>query len=111
MPKADRGVAQRFAAKKRKRRTGLSRPETSLTGTAATIVDQEAAEVAPPAETVRRPVASRVQVITAARTRPAARPFSAYAEDYRYVVRDLRRVFVVAGGLLVVLLVLSTFIQ
>jgi len=38
--------------------------------------------------------------------RPAPRPFSDYREDYRYVVGDLRRIVVVIGSLLVVLILL-----
>ena len=38
--------------------------------------------------------------------RPAPRPFSEYREEYRYVVGDLRRILVVIGSLLVVLILL-----
>ena len=38
--------------------------------------------------------------------RPAPRPFSEYREEYRYVVGDLRRIVVVIGSLLVVLILL-----
>jgi hypothetical protein len=38
--------------------------------------------------------------------RPAPRPFSEYREDYRYVVGDLRRIVVVIGSLLVILILL-----
>jgi hypothetical protein len=38
--------------------------------------------------------------------RPAPLPFSAYAAEYAYVVRDLRRVGVVIGSLLVILILL-----
>ena len=47
----------------------------------------------------------------ATRTRPAARPFSAYAQEYSYVLSDLRRVTLVGGGLLLALLVLSFFVN
>jgi hypothetical protein len=39
-------------------------------------------------------------------SRPAALPFSAYTADYAYVLGDLRRVGLVIGSLLVILLVL-----
>jgi len=38
--------------------------------------------------------------------RASAKPFSAYAAEYAYVYSDLRRVVVVVGSLLVVLIVL-----
>jgi hypothetical protein len=38
--------------------------------------------------------------------RPASQPFSAYATEYAYVTRDLRRVAVVFGSLLVALILL-----
>jgi hypothetical protein len=38
--------------------------------------------------------------------RPAARPFSAYRAEYAYVTTDLRRIVVVVGLLLVILIVL-----
>jgi hypothetical protein len=38
--------------------------------------------------------------------RPAPLPFSAYAAEYRYVIGDLRRVGLVIGSLLVVLILL-----
>jgi hypothetical protein len=38
--------------------------------------------------------------------RPAPQPFSAYAADYAYVVKDLRRVGLVIGSLLLVLILL-----
>jgi hypothetical protein len=39
------------------------------------------------------------------------RRFSEYAEEYRYVWTDLRRVLVVAGGLALALIVLAVFID
>jgi hypothetical protein len=38
--------------------------------------------------------------------RPAPQPFSAYAAEYAYVLRDLRRVGLVIGSLLVILILL-----
>jgi hypothetical protein len=40
-------------------------------------------------------------------SRPAPRPFSTYREEYRYVIGDLRRIVVVVGSLLLVLVVLA----
>jgi hypothetical protein len=53
-----------------------------------------AATAAAPGSTVR------------ATTRPHYRPFMEYREEYAYVGRDLRRIAVVVGSLLVALLVL-----
>jgi hypothetical protein len=39
-------------------------------------------------------------------SRPAPLPFSAYAEEYGYVLRDLRRVGLVIGSLLLILILL-----
>ena len=39
-------------------------------------------------------------------SRPAALPFSAYTADYAYVLSDLRRVGLVIGSLLLILIVL-----
>jgi hypothetical protein len=39
--------------------------------------------------------------------RPAPRPFSAYRDEYRYVIGDLRRILLVTGSLLLVLIVLA----
>jgi hypothetical protein len=39
--------------------------------------------------------------------RPAPRPFSEYRDEYRYVLGDLRRILLVVGSLLVVLIILS----
>jgi hypothetical protein len=44
---------------------------------------------------------------TAAPARPTALPFSAYRDEYRYVIGDLQRVGLVVGSLLVVLILLS----
>lgn len=60
------------------------------------------------------PERPRRSTTTAAKAAPATRstqranykPFSAYAADYAYVGRDLRRIFAVVGSLLVVLIVL-----
>jgi hypothetical protein len=45
-------------------------------------------------------------VSTRGGARPAALPFSAYAAEYAYVGRDLRRVGLVIGSLLVILILL-----
>jgi hypothetical protein len=56
--------------------------------------------------TPRGGVAVRTRASRGAPARPAPRPFSAYREEYRYVIGDLRRILVVMGSLLVVLVLL-----
>jgi hypothetical protein len=75
----------------------LSEAETAEAG--------QLAEAPPPAARAR----ARTQTATASNrgvSRTAARPFSAYKEEYAYVYGDLRRVGMVIGSLLVVLIVL-----
>jgi hypothetical protein len=86
-------------------------PEESFDS--ATLAEEEAlAEVepngAPPTEAPAPGRASRTlsRANRGAVARPAPRPFSEYREDYRYVVGDLRRILVVIGSLLVVLILL-----
>jgi hypothetical protein len=50
--------------------------------------------------------AARAAVAPRPSTRPAPKPFSAYKDEYAYVVADLRRIVVVIGSLLAVLIVL-----
>jgi hypothetical protein len=120
MARADRGMAQRYAAKRRKRRQLGARP-VPVGGPAVgtTPEDRPGAEdsdllEAPPVDPalVARPGVPTVRVTgTPARQRPAARPFSDYAQEYSYVVNDLRRVAVVGGGLLLALIVLALFVR
>jgi hypothetical protein len=68
-------------------------------------VAEDEAEVAPAA--ARRPGAAvRTRPNRGAVARPAPRPFSDYRDEYRYVIGDLRRILVVMGSLLVVLILL-----
>ena len=114
MARYDRGVTQRYASRKRKRRVVPGRPSPAVTEPIrpTTTVDEPDEEEstgpvvgAPPRPTVR---ISRAP----AAAQPAAprRTFASYAEEYRYVVGDLRRVALVGGGLLLVLIVLSFFL-
>jgi hypothetical protein len=65
------------------------------------------AEVTPsPAATTRTSAVVRTRPARGAVTRAEPRPFTEYREDYRYVVTDLRRILVVVGSLLVVLILL-----
>lgn len=119
MPRSDRGVAQRYASKKRKKRTAPGRPSAAVADPGrvapiATFDTEEAEETPPPPSApVRTRPAVRITTGLAAEARRTAprRTFASYAEEYRYVGRDLRRVALVAGGLLLVLIVLSFFIS
>ena len=120
MARVDRGVAQRYAAKRRKKRPAgprtytparveaESRPSTDSDDDTLAAEYQAARQ-----QTVDRPAPTvRITSSSAARiNRPAVRPFSAYAQEYGYVIGDLRRVVLISGGLLVVLIVLSFFVQ
>jgi len=118
MPRPDRGVAQRYAARKRKKRASGGRLSSAVVAQpnkpVAALVEQPAAvAAATPAPTaVLRSVASAERLSTGPGQRsPSARPFSSYANEYRYVFGDLRRVGLVAGSLLLSLVVLSFFIR
>ena len=67
---------------------------------------EAAAATAAVTAAAKRSVASR----TPTSGRPSAKPFSAYRADYAYVASDLRRVAVVIGSLLAVLIVLHFLI-
>ena|SRR2546423_1118391 len=112
MPRPDRGMAQRYAAKKRKKRPPTSRGLIPRTEPAS----QPLGNLCPAVETPPRVDASPMVPATsqnpAYRPRVSSRrPFSSYADEYRYVLFDLRRVVMVAGSLLLALIVLSFFIR
>jgi hypothetical protein len=93
------------------RRYQFATPESALEADEA-VTEQEAdgtesVKDAPPgrARAARAPAAPST-ASTKAVSRAAAKPFSAYKEEYAYVYGDLRRVGVVIGSLLVVLIVL-----
>jgi hypothetical protein len=119
MPRHDRGVAQRYASKKRKKRAAPGRASAAVveTGRVAPddLLDLEEADnaPAPPPPPVRSRPPVRITTAAGAEARRAAprRTFESYADEYRYVGRDLRRVALVAGGLLLVLIALSFVIS
>jgi len=65
-------------------------------------LEEEADGAAAPAPAIARRGAAR----DATTGRVQGRPFSAYASEYAYVLGDLRRVVLVVGSLLAVLIVL-----
>ena len=119
MPRHDRGVAQRYASKKRKKRAAPGRASAAVVATGRVApddsLDLEEADDAPvpPSRPVGTRPSFRITTAAGAEARRAAsrRTFESYADEYRYVGRDLRRVALVAGGLLLVLIVLSFFIS
>ena len=76
----------------------------------ALVEDGSPTEVAEPNQARARARSARAPAASAPATQVkpgrATKPFSAYREEYSYVYSDLRRVGVVVGSLLVVLIVL-----
>lgn len=127
MPRTSRSVAQRLAAQtKSKRRrplrptspepAGPAAPRATPTGPS---VDQILDEVVPSSggpraaatptvapASARRPAATR-----AGRPAPVRRRYSEYAEEYQYVWADLRRIMIVAGALVALLIALAFVVQ
>jgi hypothetical protein len=117
MARPDRGVAQRYAARKRKKRTPANRVSTAVVEPirSSETVERRSVQHAaagPFSRPEPRAAAPAVRSSPAARTGiTAPRPFSSYASEYRYVLADLRRVALVAGSLMLSLVVLSFFIK
>ena len=114
MPRTSRTVAQRLATQGKSRRRRTTRVGETLPPAVERILDDVAPDVAddPPAEPARRPAAGRAAGQPAsARAAAARRPYADYAAEYGYVWADLRRIALVAGGLLLLLIVLSFFIR
>ncbi len=65
----------------------------------------ETTKAAPPSAPNGRASASRASVAAATATAQVD-----FASEYRYVVQDLRRLFMLAGGLFIVLVVLAYFL-
>ena len=140
MPRTSRSVAQRLASQRSSKKRRPSRPaatppptETPASapapsGPSAVSVDQILDEVVPSAGGARAaatptvaPAANRSPV-TARRTGvgagraslkapPVRRRYAEYAAEYQYVWADLRRILLVAGVLIVLLVVASFFVQ
>ena len=137
MPRTSRSVAQRLAAqrsskKRRPSRSGTPAPAPSAAPesaeSASVSVDQILDEVVPSsggprtaaagaltASPNRSPSATRRAGTGVGRTavKPAVprRRYSEYAAEYQYVWADLRRIVLVAGFLIALLIVASFFIQ
>ena len=137
MPRTSRSVAQRLASqrsskKRRPPRSGVTAPaqpaEQTPSQASAVSVDQILDEVVPSAAGARTAAksavapapnrsaaAARRSGIGPARTagKPAVvrRRFAEYAEEYQYIWSDLRRILLVAGVLVALLIIASFFIQ
>lgn len=111
MPRVNRDLQRRMAARRERdrrrpsaeRRYRFATPEQGVEADEALLAEGRGAADAVPDEAVTR-------VGRPAResgvTRTTHQPFSAYREEYAYVYGDLRRVGLVIGSLLVVLIVL-----
>ncbi len=112
MPRTSRTVAQRLAAQSKSRKRRTQRVGASPSASVTRVLDEGAtvndgAATAPPPGMLARPRPSATApTATTGRTR---RPYSEYGAEYAYVWTDLRRIGVIAGSLLV-LLVLLTFV-
>jgi hypothetical protein len=117
MARPDRGVAQRYAARKRKKRSPVNRAlAAEIEPMRSTESLDRRAAPQPLAGPLSRPEpqtsAPTLRTSRSARMgMTAPRPFSSYAGEYRYVLADLRRVALVAGSLMLCLVVLSFFIK
>ena len=120
MPRVNRDLQRRMAARRdreRRRPGGDRRYRFETTESAAepdeTLVAEDevadAVQAAPPPPTRAgrdRATATDGAVSARGQMRSAPKPFSAYREEYVYVFSDLRRVAVVIGSLLLILIVL-----
>jgi hypothetical protein len=126
MPRVNRDLQRRMAARReRERRRPTERryqfaptgepsvePEEAF-GDGAPLAEETLADVeanggpmteAPPPDRASRTLTRSGRGAVA---RPAPKPFSEYRDEYRYVLSDLRRILLVIGSLLLVLIILS----
>ncbi len=125
MPRTSRAVAQRLGTKqKSRRRTPRQAPETPAS--VERILDEVAPLTgeAPPSGVVSSAPADATRTSpsgsprrgtlgsprSAGRATTTRRRYAEYAAEYAYVWADLRRILVVAGVLLLLLIVLSFFV-
>lgn len=114
MPRVNRDLQRRMAARRERERRRPATEQRYRFGSSGATVDPSTSaapdEIDDRSTTETRRIAPRSAGQSAPATAGAAhgahRPFSAYAAEYAYVGRDLRRVAAVMGTLLVILLVL-----
>ena len=123
MPRTTRAVAQRLGTKQKSRRRG-SRQGPETPASVERILDEVApiagaspagGVMAAPQSTTRSATGSQRRAGPGAaqgvgRAAPARRRYADYASEYAYVWGDLRRILLVAGVLLGLLIALSFFI-
>ena len=116
MPRVNRDLQRRMAARRERerrrppaeRRYRFGTPETDV-GADETLIDgQEATQEAVGTPPKRPPSAREAPESSGTRggIKAAALPFSAYRSEYAYVLNDLRRVALVIGSLLLILLLM-----
>jgi hypothetical protein len=118
MPRVNRDLQRRMAARRERerRRPGdrryrfdtaeaVAQPDEALVGDGH---EAEAIEAPPKPSRQAREATAATQAPPPSRAsaRSAPKPFSAYKDEYTYVYSDLRRVGVVIGSLLLILIVL-----
>jgi len=121
MPRTTRAVAQRLGTKqKSRRRASRQGPETPASVERILEEVAPATDDAPPGggvQTAKPATGSLSRRGTAGTARgvgraaPPRRRYADYATEYAYVWGDLRRIALVAGALLLLLIVLSFFIS
>jgi hypothetical protein len=111
MPRTSRTVAQRLAAQSKSRKRRLQRAGAPSPAVAE-VRDDAAPGGAERRETARATVQRPGAAIGGA-SKPVSsrRPYSEYGAEYAYVLSDLRRILVIAGSLLLLLVILSFFVQ
>lgn len=116
MPRVNRDLQRRMAARRERERRRPPTEQRYRFGSSGATVDPDASAGPRDIDTVsgpQTPPADSRAAVRSGTPRPvpsaqstAHRPFSTYAADYAYVGRDLRRVAAVLGTLLAVLVVL-----
>ena len=114
MPRVNRDLQRRMAARRERdrrrpteRRYTFTTSEPSIESDDEALVEQDDQAVTGEAgASSSRSATATAAPSTRGGSKVAAKPFSAYKDEYAYVSSDLRRVAVVVGGLLAGLLVL-----
>jgi hypothetical protein len=119
MPRVNRDLQRRMAARRERerrrpsgdRRYRFATPETAVEADEMVVDGEDEIETpeAPPTPSAparQAAAATPLAQSNRAGTKTSGRPFSAYKDEYAYVYGDLRRIVVVIGSLLLILIVL-----
>ena len=114
MPRVNRDLQRRMAARRerdRRRPPTERRFDVTQLGPADAVdalptQDNDVLDAAPVVSGRAASKSARAIVTPRPTAKPTPKPFSAYRAEYQYVVADLRRIVVVMGSLLAVLIVL-----